>query len=82
MAENSKLCQGILQQNGRLFVIWNKSTREWLKQKESCILEWPSQAPDLNPTEAIKYNLEQGVQARHPENIYELKDECRPNIYT
>ncbi len=28
-----------------------KATKEWLKKKHIKVLEWPSQSPDLNPTE-------------------------------
>ncbi len=49
--------QGI--ENGWLFQHNNdpkhtaKATKEWFKKKHIKVLEWPSQPPDLNPTENL-----------------------------
>ena len=34
-----------------------RATKEWLRKKHLKVLEWPSQSPDLNPTEIINLHL-------------------------
>ena len=55
----------------------SKSTTEWLQQKKICLLEWPSQSPDLNPIEMMWHDLKRAVHTRHPKNIVELKQFCK-----
>ena len=31
----------------------SKTTPDWLQDKSLFVLEWPSQSPDLNPTELL-----------------------------
>ena len=56
----------------------SKSTTEWLKQKKICLLEWPSQSPDLNPIEMLWHwhDLKKAIHTRHLKNIAELKQFC------
>ena len=55
----------------------SKSTTEWLQQKKICLLEWPSQSPDLNPIEMLWHDLKRAVHTRHPNNIAQLKQFCK-----
>ncbi len=34
-----------------------KITKEWLRDNSVNVLEWPSQSPDLNPTEQLQRDL-------------------------
>ena len=47
----------------------SKSPTEWQKQKIFCILEWPSESPDLKPIEMLRQNLKPAVQSRKATNI-------------
>jgi hypothetical protein len=47
------------------------------EQKKICLLEWPSQSPDLNPNEMMWLDLKRTVHTRHPKNIAELKQFCQ-----
>ncbi|KAK3571484.1 hypothetical protein QTP86_012631 [Hemibagrus guttatus] len=51
----------------------SKSTSEWLKKNKMKTLEWPSQSPDLNPTEMLWHDLKKVVHARKPSNVAELQ---------
>ena len=53
----------------------SKSTTRWLQQKKIHLLEWPSQRPDLNPTEMLWYDLKRVIKTRHPKN--KLKQFCK-----
>jgi transposase len=55
----------------------SKLTTEWLQQKKTRLLEWPSQSPDLNPIEMLWHDLNRVVHTRHPNNIAELKQFCK-----
>ncbi|KAK3545559.1 hypothetical protein QTP70_008111 [Hemibagrus guttatus] len=55
----------------------SKSTSEWLKKNKMKTLEWPSQSPDLNPTEMLWHDLKKVVHARKPSNVAELQQFCK-----
>uniref|UniRef100_A0A3Q2CFB6 Tc1-like transposase DDE domain-containing protein n=1 Tax=Cyprinodon variegatus TaxID=28743 RepID=A0A3Q2CFB6_CYPVA len=55
----------------------SKSTKEWLKRKKICTLDWPSQSPDLNPIEMLWQDLKRAVHARCPSNISQLAEFCK-----
>ena len=48
-----------------------------LQDKSLCVLEWPSQSPDLNPVKHLWRDLEIAVQQLYLSNLTELKRICR-----
>ena len=40
------------------------------------MLEWPSQSPDLNPTEMLWFDLKRSLHAKKPSNLKELRTFC------
>uniref|UniRef100_A0AAY5JWH2 Tc1-like transposase DDE domain-containing protein n=1 Tax=Esox lucius TaxID=8010 RepID=A0AAY5JWH2_ESOLU len=55
----------------------SKSTKAWLHQKKINILVWPSQSPDLNPTEHLWVDLKRAVHRRCPRNLTDLESFCK-----
>ena len=55
----------------------SKATKEWLRRKKICVLNWPSQSPDLNPIETLWEDLERAVHTRHPSNLTQLAEFCK-----
>lgn len=48
-------------------------SKKRLQQKKMCLLEWPRQSPDLNPSEKLWRDLKRAIHIRHHKNIAELK---------
>lgn len=61
-------------------VVRSLQTSERIKQAAFKLLEWPSQSPDLNPTEDLRTLLKSRVLARQPSNLHELCQEEWSNI--
>ncbi|KAG2458149.1 TCB1 transposase, partial [Polypterus senegalus] len=54
-----------------------KISKEWLRDNSVNVLEWPSQSPDLNPTEHLWRDLKMAVHRRHSSNLMELERCCK-----
>lgn len=54
----------------------NRSTKQWIKQKKSNVLERYSQSLDINPTEMLWKDLRQAVPANKSANMSEFKLFC------
>ena len=54
----------------------SRATKEWLKQKNIDIIEWPARSPDLNPIENAWSQLSRQVykNGRQFRNIEQLKN--------
>ncbi|KAK3525666.1 hypothetical protein QTP70_004309 [Hemibagrus guttatus] len=50
-----------------------KVVKKWLADKNINVLQWPSQSPDLDPTENLWKELKIRVIARRPSNLKELE---------
>uniref|UniRef100_A0AAZ3RRW6 Tc1-like transposase DDE domain-containing protein n=1 Tax=Oncorhynchus tshawytscha TaxID=74940 RepID=A0AAZ3RRW6_ONCTS len=50
----------------------SKVVSKWLKDNKVKVLEWPSQSPDLNPTENLLAELKKHVRARRTINLTQL----------
>ena len=50
-----------------------KATKEFFKAKKWNVMQWPSQSPDLNPTEHAFQLLKIQLKGKCPKNKQELK---------
>ena len=51
-------------------------TKQWLRDNDVRVIEWPSYSPDLNPVENILRHLKRELYKRNCEKIEELKHEA------
>ena len=50
----------------------SKVMEQWLKDNKVKVLKWPSQSPDLNPTENLCAELKKRLRATRPTNLTQL----------
>jgi transposase len=55
----------------------SKVVAKWLKDNKVKVLEWPSQSPELNPTENVCAELKKCVSAIRPTNQTQLHQLCQ-----
>ena len=51
-----------------------KATKEFLKQSDVKVLEWPAQSPDLNPIEQVWLWMAKDINTKSFDNIQEMED--------
>ena len=49
-----------------------RSTRQWLRDNEVTVLDWPAKSPDANPIENLWHVLKVRANEKHPETEQEL----------
>ena len=50
----------------------SRSTRQWLRQHDVTLLDWPLKLPDVNPIENLWHELKTAANRREPRTAAEL----------
>ena len=50
----------------------SRSTRQWLRDNEVTVLDWPAKSPNANPIENLWHVLKVWANEKHPETEQEL----------
>ena len=50
----------------------SRSTRQWLRQHDVTLLDWPPKSPDANPIESLWHELKTAANRREPRTAAEL----------
>ena len=50
----------------------SRSTRQWLRQHDVTLLDWPPKSPDANPIENLSHELKTAANRREPRTAAEL----------
>ena len=58
------------QDNAPIHTSW--STRQWLRQHDITLLDWPPKSPDVNPIENLWHELKTAANRREPRTAAEL----------